>query len=154
MSRIDLHDASAEEFRLVGLERLELESRRSGDGTVQSALLRDVRAWLFDRTVEMPGSLGFNAIRLEVRGNGIERLLNEAGGHRIQRIPPTERRGRVHTSTVTVAVMGIGAVDVDSSLLKRAESDFRIEWFSGSGAGGSTETAISIVREFGISRQA
>jgi peptide chain release factor 1 len=34
-------------------------------------------------------------------------LLNESGGHRWQRIPPTERRGRVHTSTVTVAVFEV-----------------------------------------------
>lgn len=44
---------------------------------------------------------------LLVEGDGIELLLNEAGGHRWQRIPPTERRGRVHTSTVTVAVFEI-----------------------------------------------
>jgi len=32
-------------------------------------------------------------------------LYNESGGHRIQRVPPTERKGRVHTSTVTVAIV-------------------------------------------------
>lgn len=36
-------------------------------------------------------------------------LLNEAGGHRYQRVPPTERKGRVHTSTVTVAVFEVQA---------------------------------------------
>lgn len=41
---------------------------------------------------------------LLIEGEGIACLLQEAGGHRWQRIPPTERRGRVHTSTVTVAV--------------------------------------------------
>lgn len=44
---------------------------------------------------------------LLIEGDGIELLLNEAGGHRWQRIPPTERRGRVHTSTVTVAVFEV-----------------------------------------------
>ena len=57
------------------------------------------------------------------------------GGHRIQRIPPTEKRGRVHTSTVTVAVIDPNT-QIDSPYSKRDESDFRIEWFSGSGAGG------------------
>lgn len=59
-------------------------------------------------------------------------LNNESGGHRIQRIPPTERRGRVHSSTVTVAV-------TDPSRPQRTtfnERDFRIEWYSGTGAGG------------------
>lgn len=63
-------------------------------------------------------------------------LENEAGGHRIQRVPPTERRGRVHTSTVTVAVMSQAARDAASPLLQRGDGDFRVEWFSGSGAGG------------------
>jgi protein subunit release factor A len=64
-------------------------------------------------------------------------LHNEAGGHRIQRVPPNERRGRVHTSTVTVAVTSSPSESaLDRTLLQRAETDFRVEWFSGSGAGG------------------
>ena len=58
-------------------------------------------------------------------------LENEPGGHRIQRIPPTERKGRVHTSTVTVAV-----VDTYVPEIKVDESDLKIEWYSGTGAGG------------------
>ena len=41
--------------------------------------------------------------------DGLASLLSEAGGHRWQRVPPTEKRGRVHTSTVTVAVFECGA---------------------------------------------
>jgi peptide chain release factor 1 len=60
-------------------------------------------------------------------------LDNEAGGHRIQRVPPTERKGRVHTSTVTVAV--IDSIEgKDSSTIP--QSDLKIEWYSGTGAGG------------------
>ena len=58
-------------------------------------------------------------------------LSRECGGHRIQRIPPTERRGRVHTSTVTVAVLEDTEVNTNVN-----ENDIRVEWFSGSGAGG------------------
>jgi peptide chain release factor 1 len=42
----------------------------------------------------------------------------------------------VHTSTVTVAFIADGGVDEDSALLRRSPGDFRVEWFSGSGAGG------------------
>jgi len=58
----------------------------------------------------------------------------ESGGHRIQRIPPTERKGRVHTSTVTVAVLPsatVAAKDVNVLM-----EDVTIEWFSGTGKGG------------------
>ena len=58
-------------------------------------------------------------------------MYNECGGHRIQRVPPTERKGRVHTSTVTVAITD--PVEVTTSV---KESDLRIEWYSGTGAGG------------------
>jgi len=58
---------------------------------------------------------------------------NEAGGHRVQRIPPTERRGRVHSSTVTVAVIE-GRPDVSRHAI--AERDLKVRWFSGTGAGG------------------
>ncbi len=44
---------------------------------------------------------------LLIEGSSIECLLHESGGHRFQRVPPTERRGRVHTSTVTVAVFEV-----------------------------------------------
>ena len=58
---------------------------------------------------------------------------HEAGGHRIQRVPPTERRGRVHSSTVTVAV-------IDSrnrvSASNIPEHELKVRWFSGTGAGG------------------
>lgn len=66
-----------------------------------------------------------------MNGQDVSRLDHEAGGHRIQRIPPTERRGRVHTSTVTVAVLNEHTTHV-----ARRPEDFRVEWYSGSGAGG------------------
>jgi len=60
-------------------------------------------------------------------------LDNEAGGHRIQRVPPTERKGRVHTSTVTVAVIDRDA-EIGSATINHR--DLKIEWYSGTGAGG------------------
>lgn len=61
--------------------------------------------------------------------------MNEAGGHRIQRVSPTERHGRVHTSTVTVAVID-PARNIEHACTKRSSNDFKLEWYSGSGAGG------------------
>ena len=71
------------------------------------------------------------ATRIEIQGPDLRGLVNEAGGHRIQRVPPTERKGRVHTSTVTVAVLdpAVPQFTVDPK-------DIRTEWYSGSGAGG------------------
>lgn len=56
----------------------------------------------------------------------------EAGGLRLQRVPPTEKRGRVHTSTVTVAVLDAPP----QSQIQLDDADLEIQWFSGTGAGG------------------
>jgi peptide chain release factor 1 len=56
---------------------------------------------------------------------------NEAGGQRLQRIPPTERKGRVHSSSVTVAVFNGDQVADGGDYAKRTDKDFRIEWYNG-----------------------
>jgi peptide chain release factor 1 len=72
----------------------------------------------------------------------IERLLAEAGGHRWQRVPPTERSGRVHTSTVTVAVLPVPA----ESAYRLRDTDIEIFTTRDSGPGGQhrnkTESAV------------
>jgi peptide chain release factor 1 len=72
-------------------------------------------------------------LHLEITGPDLSALDNEAGGHRIQRVPPTERKGRVHTSTVTVAVIDRDA-EIGSATIN--QRDLKIEWYSGTGAGG------------------
>ena len=62
-------------------------------------------------------------------------MKNESGGLRLQRVSETEKRGRVHTSTITIAVID-NSVQVDEKYFKRSENDFKIEWFSGTGCGG------------------
>ena len=57
---------------------------------------------------------------------------HEAGMHRIQRVPPTEQRGRVHTSTVAVAILDEGRSAPPSLHV----SDLHKRWHSGTGAGG------------------
>ena len=80
-----------------------------------------------------------------VSGKGSNQLFeSETGGHRWQRIPPNEKRGRVHTSTITVAVLPI---DTYSSV-KINYDELDIQTCRGSGAGGQhrnkTETAVVI----------
>lgn len=58
-------------------------------------------------------------------------LDKEAGAIRIQRIPATERRGRVHSSTVTVAVLDDTTAGNLSAYERRGDDDFRVEWFNG-----------------------
>lgn len=79
-----------------------------------------------------PSALGYFSITLELEGDDLAKLEQEAGGHRIQRVPPTERSGRVHTSTVTVAVLD----EFKKQTIEITDKDLRIEWFSGTGAGG------------------
>ena len=79
---------------------------------------------------------------LEVEGKGASSFFaGESGGHRFQRIPPTERRGRVHTSTVTVAV-----IPDSPSGFRLNLSEVTIETYRAGGKGGQhrnkTETAI------------
>ncbi len=79
-----------------------------------------------------PSTLGYFSITLELEGNNLAKLEQEAGGHRIQRVPPTERSGRVHTSTVTVAVLD----KLEKQTIEIKDKDLQIDWFSGTGAGG------------------
>jgi peptide chain release factor 1 len=84
---------------------------------------------------------------LRISGSGASGLfLLEAGGHRWQRIPPTERGGRVHSSTVTVAVLPESG---GSSGVEIRLEDLDIRTSRGSGPGGQkrnkVETAVTIV---------
>ena len=76
---------------------------------------------------------GYKEVIFMVKGKGAySRFKFESGVHRVQRIPATESSGRIHTSTVTVAVMA-EMEDVDIQI---PESDLEIDVFRSSGAGG------------------
>ncbi len=81
----------------------------------------------------------------EITGRGVfARLKYESGVHRVQRVPATESQGRIHTSTVTVAVLP-EAEEVDVQV---NETDLRIDTYRASGAGGQhinkTDSAVRI----------
>ena len=87
---------------------------------------------------------GIKGVILEIRGkNAYDKLRLESGVHRVQRVPETEKKGRVHTSTVTVAVLP-EAEEID---LKINPKDLRIDTFCAGGHGGqSVNTTKSAVR--------
>lgn len=87
---------------------------------------------------------GFKEVVFEVKGEGAYGLLRfEAGTHRVQRVPETEKQGRVHTSTATVVVLP-EAEEVDVEI---KQADIRIDTFCSSGPGGqSVNTTYSAIR--------
>jgi len=82
---------------------------------------------------------------LEVSGNDVWRIFHkESGTHRVQRIPKTEKYGRIHTSTVTVAVLK----EPNISEISINPSEIKVETFKASGKGGQhvnvTQSAVRI----------
>lgn len=96
------------------------------------------RGLSFEIIDNRPGMLIF-----QVTGREAEALFkNEPGGHRWQRVPPTERSGRVHTSTITVAVLP----EPTKAQVHLKDSDLEWKTCRGSGAGGQhrnvTDSAV------------
>ena len=110
---------------------------------------RSTQRWghggVFDLEIvtERPGLLIFKA-----SGKGADAAFaNESGGHRWQRIPPTEKRGRMQTSTITVAVL---PEPTPTQVIIR-ESDLEEKFCRGSGAGGQhrnvTDSAVQLTHK-------
>jgi peptide chain release factor 1 len=133
---------------------LELRPAAGGD---EAALFATQLFTMYQRYAESRGwrweILEYNETELgglkegiaEINGRGVfARLKYESGVHRVQRVPTTESQGRIHTSTVTVAVLP-EAEDVDVQV---DETDLRIDVYRASGAGGQhvnkTESAVRI----------
>jgi len=106
----------------------------------------ETRGWKCEHLESSPSEVGgFKEVILKITGEQVFRYLKyESGVHRVQRVPQTETQGRVHTSTVTVAVLP-EAEDVDVDL---KPSDLRIEVCRAGGAGGQhvnrTESAVQV----------
>ena len=129
---------------------------RAGTGGEEAALFAGDLFRLYVRYAEKKGLTvdmveasetgigGYKIVVALIEGKGAySHFKYEAGVHRVQRVPATEASGRIHTSTVTVAVMP----EVDEVDVRIDPADLRIDTFCSSGAGGqSVNTTKSAVR--------
>ncbi len=101
--------------------------------------------WKVDvMNINESGVGGFKEVIFSIQGQGAySKLKFESGVHRVQRVPVTESGGRIHTSTVTVAVLP----EVEDVEVEVDQNDLRIDVFRSSGNGGqSVNTTDSAVR--------
>jgi len=129
---------------------------RAGVGGDESALFATSLFRMYNRYAENNGWKtqiissnqigigGFKEVIFSIKGTNVYKDLKyEMGVHRVQRVPETEKSGRVHTSTTTVAVLP----EIEETEFKIEDKDLRIDTYCASGAGGqSVNTAYSAVR--------
>jgi len=133
---------------------------RAGAGGEEAALFAEELAHMYLRYAEKtgwqsktisesPSSLGgYKEASFEIKGQSVyEKLRFETGVHRVQRIPATEKQGRIHTSTASVAILPIRK----KSAIVVSPDDLEIEFSRAGGAGGQNvnkvETAVRIVHK-------
>jgi peptide chain release factor 1 len=143
-------------------ERSVIMELRQGEGGDESALFAADLYRMYMRYAEIVGWKvellnanengigGYKEISFEIQGDGAySRLKYEGGVHRVQRVPATEARGRIHTSTATVAVLP----KLDEDVIDIKQDDLRIDVFRSGGHGGqgvnTTDSAVRIVYKGG-----
>jgi len=158
---LEQHERSLQQLLLPRDERdernifLEIRAGTGGDEAAIFAgdLLRmyaryaQLQGWQIETLSESPGEHGgYREIICRVVGRGVfSRLKFESGTHRVQRVPATEAQGRIHTSTVTVAILP-ELEEVEKVAINPAE--LRVDTYRSSGAGGQhvnkTDSAVRI----------
>src|SRR3989344_4281813 len=109
----------------------------------------ETRGWNRKALDESRGSLGgYKEAQFEIKGENCYRILQfETGVHRVQRVPATEKQGRIHTSTASVAILPI----YKRTKIEINPADLEIETSRSGGAGGQNvnkvETAVRIVHK-------
>jgi len=129
---------------------------RAGEGGDEAGLFAADLYRMYNRYAELRGwkidlisgsenaAGGFKEIVFEIHGEGAwSRLKYEGGVHRVQRVPATEARGRIHTSTATVAVLP----EVEETAVEIKDEDVRVDVYRAGGHGGQgVNTTDSAVR--------
>lgn len=159
----DIIDRVSDEIKILLLPRDPNDDKnviieiRGGAGGEEAALFAatlmrmysmyaESRGWKTEIINENPTELGgYKEVSFMIEGDGAySRLKFESGVHRVQRVPDTESQGRIHTSTVTVAVLP----EVDDVEIEINPADLQVDTYRASGAGGQhvnkTESAIRI----------
>ena len=104
------------------------------------------RGWSFSVLDSSENDQGYKSLTAEIKGEGCyEALKHESGVHRVQRIPRTEKAGRVHTSTASVAILPI----VEAREVNISPNDLEVTFSRAGGPGGQNvnkvETAVRIL---------
>jgi len=105
----------------------------------------ETKGWRFEKLDESQGTKTFKA---RVSGDGVyEAFKLEGGVHRVQRVPETEKQGRVHTSTATVAVLP----EIEATEINIPDSDLEVSFSRAGGPGGQNvnkvETAVRLTHK-------
>lgn len=133
---------------------------RAGAGGDEAALFATNLAEMYQKYAEKKGwgvkklytsenSIGgFKEAAFEIRGQGVYKILRfETGVHRVQRIPATEKQGRIHTSTASVAILPIRK----KSKFEIKPDELEMEFSRSGGAGGQNvnkvETAVRLIHK-------
>jgi peptide chain release factor 1 len=155
MKQITLVDEEEEKFPNEVIMEI-----RAGVGGEEAALFAEdlakmykrfceLRGWSFTVVNESRSGLGaYKEASFEIRGKEVYKEMRfETGVHRVQRVPATEKSGRVHTSTASVAILPIRK----TTKIEIKPSDIEIETSRSGGAGGQNvnkvETAVRIIHK-------
>ncbi len=109
----------------------------------------DKKGWAYSITDESRNDIGgYKEAVFNIKGEGVYKtLMFETGVHRVQRIPATEKQGRVHTSTASVAVLPI----YKKTNVEIKDADLEIDFYRAGGKGGQNvnkvETAVRITHK-------
>lgn len=130
---------------------------RAGAGGEEAALFAEELATMYTKYAEVQGwntqilsesratMGGYKEVSIEIKGKGCYKALRfETGVHRVQRIPATEKQGRIHTSTASVAILPV----YKHTTIEIKPEDLEIEFSRSGGAGGQNvnkvETAVRL----------